>query len=387
MKITDIRAVRVNFPSQPGGTTPRRKSWYETAEVANPMSWYPKVKRHRGLWTPKRWGPVWCKVTLEDGTWGLGLTDNGRVAAAIIDDHIAPNLVGEDGMAIERLADMMFRMTKPYGSVGLAAYAVSAVDLALWDAKGKLLGQPVYSLIGGAQKDRQFCYSTGNDLDWYRELGFRAFKLACPYGPADGLDGLRKNEAMVAEARELVGDEAELMLDCWMAFDIEYTVRLAETLRPYRLKWMEECLLSEDLDGHEEVRRRIPWQTLSTGEHWYTHMPFQWALRHNVVDILQPDINWCGGLSTCLKIAAAADAAGKKVILHGGGRNPYGQHFTHAVACVPWLEYFVGSAPGVPLQEAADTPGQAIAEDGWLVPSNAPGFGLGIPEEWIESYF
>ena len=75
------------------------------------------------------------------------------------------------------------------------------------------------------------------------------------------------------------------------------------------------------------------------------------------------------------------------MILHGGGRNPYGQHFTHAVACVPWLEYFVGSAPGVPLQEAADTPGQAVAEDGWLVPSNAPGFGLGIPEEWIESYF
>ena len=218
-------------------------------------------------------------------------------------------------------------------------------------------------------------------------MGFRAFKVACPYGPADGLDGLRKNEQMVAEARELVGDEAELMLDCWMAFDIEYTVRLAETLRPYRLKWMEECLLSEDLDGHVEVRQRIPWQTLSTGEHWYTQMPFQWALRHNVVDILQPDINWCGGLSTCLKIAAAADAAGKKVILHGGGRNPYGQHFSHAVACVPWLEYYMASAPGVPLAESASVPGQAVAENGWLVPSDAPGFGLEIPEEWIESYF
>ena len=148
MKITNIQAVRVNFPEPSAGTAPRRESWATTAEVANPMSWYPKVKRHRGLWTPKHWGPVWCKVTLEDGTWGLGLTDNGRVTAAIIDDHIAPNLLGEDGLAIERLADMMFRMTKPYGSVGLAAYAVSAVDLALWDAKGKLMDQPVYSLIG-----------------------------------------------------------------------------------------------------------------------------------------------------------------------------------------------------------------------------------------------
>jgi len=256
MKIKEIQAVRVNFPAPEKRTEPRRKGWAETAEVANPMSWYPKVKRHRSLWTPKRWGAVWCKVTLEDGTWGLGLTDNGRVAAAIIDDHIAPNLIGEDGLAVQKLSDMMFRMTKPYGSVGLAAYAVSAVDLALWDAKGKLLGRPVYSLIGGPQKEKQFCYSTGNDLDWYKELGFRAFKLACPYGPADGLDGLRKNEQMVAEARELVGDEVELMLDCWMAFDLEYTVRLADTLRPYRLKLMEESLLAEALvDGGEVVER------------------------------------------------------------------------------------------------------------------------------------
>ncbi|MDE0312347.1 MAG: hypothetical protein OXI52_08790, partial [Caldilineaceae bacterium] len=113
MKITDIRAVKVNFPAPEKRTEPRRKGWAETAEVANPMSWYPKVKRHRSLWTPSRWGPVWCKVTLEDGTCGLGLTDNGRVAAAIIDDHIAPNLMGEDGLATQRLSDMMFRMTKP----------------------------------------------------------------------------------------------------------------------------------------------------------------------------------------------------------------------------------------------------------------------------------
>ena len=157
-------------------------------------------------------------------------------------------------LASEKLADMMFRLTKPYGSTGLASYAISAVDLALWDLRGKLLGKPVYALLGGAQKDRIFCYCTGNDIDWYQELGFRAFKLACPYGPADGLDGLRKNEAFVAKAREQIGDECELMLDCWMAFDVEYTVRLAETLRPYRLKWIEECLIPEDLDAHVALR-------------------------------------------------------------------------------------------------------------------------------------
>ena len=387
MKITEVQAVRVNFPERQGGTPPIRDSWGKTDEVANPMSRYPHVKQHRSLWLPKTWEQVWCKVTLEDGTWGLGLTDHGRVTAAVIDDHLAPNLLGEDGLAIEKLSDMMFRMTKVYGSPGLASYAVSAVDLALWDAKAKLLGLPVYSLLGGPQKDKLFCYVTGNDTDWYEELGFKAYKLACPYGPADGLEGLEKNEAFVAKVREQIGDSCELMLDCWMAFDVEYTVRLAERLRPYRLKWLEECLLSEDFDAHVDLRRRLPWQTLTTGEHWYTHVPFQWALRHDVVDILQPDINWCGGLTTCLKITAAAEASGKSVILHGGGRNPYGQHFSYAMSAVPWLEYFIGSPPGVPLAEATQIPGQAVCENGFLVPNDAPGFGLEIPEDWLEPFF
>ena len=387
MKITEIRAVRVTQPQQPPKTEPRRPSWAQEAEVANPMSRFPKVKRHRSLWLPKKWEEVWCEVTLEDGTKGYGSTSNGRVSAAVIDDHLAPNLIGEDIFAIEKIADMMFRMTKPYGSTGLAAYAVSAVDLALWDALGKLLEKPVYALLGGPHKERLFCYATGNDVDWYLELGFKAFKLACPYGPADGLDGMRKNEEMVAATRELIGDECELMLDCWMAFDVEYTVRLAETLRPYRLKWMEECLISEDMDAHVALRQRLPWQTLTTGEHWYTHVPFQWAAAHQVVDILQPDINWCGGVSTCRKIATCAEASGLSVMLHGGGRNAFGQHFSIAMPSVPWLECFIGSAPGVPLEEAPRLPGQPVPRDGWLTPSDAPGFGLDIPAEWVSPFF
>lgn len=386
MQIVDVAAVKVAFPDRPRTTQAITQGWQRTSEVANPMSRYPRVKAHRSLWLP-RWEETWCKVTLEDGTWGLGSTSHGRVTAAIIEDHLAPNLIGEDGFAIERLADMMFRLTKPYGSVGLAAYAVSAVDLALWDAKGKALAQPVYSLIGGPQKERIPCYATGNDVDWYRECGFNMFKLACPYGPADGLAGLDRNEAFVADVRDRIGPHAELMLDCWMAFDVEYAVRLAERLRPYRLKWMEECLIPEDLDAHVALRERLPWQTLATGEHWYTHVPFQWAARRQAVDILQPDINWCGGLTACLKIAAIADAAGLQVILHGGGRNAFGQHFSLACGAVPYLEYFMGSDPGVSLADAVAIPGQAYAVDGWLAPAPEPGFGLDVAEAWITPFF
>jgi L-rhamnonate dehydratase len=381
MKLRDIRLVRLNAPAHETKTPAKRPSWWEEAEVANPMSRYPKVKRHRNLWLPK-WDSAWCQVIAEDGTYGLGLVWPLETSRSVI-GHLAQHLVGEDCLAIEKLADMMLRLTKPYGSTGLASYAISAIDLALWDLKGKLLGMPVYSLLGGAQKDRIYCYCTGNDVDWYQELGFSAFKLACPYGPADGLDGIRRNEAFVAQVREQIGDGCELMLDCWMAFDVEYAVRLAETLRPYRLKWMEECLIPEDMDGHVALRQRLPWQTLATGEHWYTPVPFEWAIRHQVVDILQPDIGWCGGMTTCRKVASAAEAAGMSVILHGGGNTPFGQHFTYATPPSPWCECFVGTPPGVPLEEAWRLPGQAVPHDGWLVPSDAPGFGLEIPESWL----
>lgn len=387
MKIIGIQAMRMTMPpKESSGRQPRRESWHVTAEVANPMSRYPKVKAHRSLWLPE-WEQVWCQVTLEDGTTGLGQTGYGRPVAAVIDDHLGPQLVGESVMATEKLADMLFRLTKPYGSVGLASYAVSAIDLALWDARGKLLERPVYELLGGPARERIFCYATGNDVDWYQELGFRAFKLACPYGPADGIDGIQRNVEFVGRVREQIGDDRELMLDCWMAFDVDYAVRLVEALRPFRLKWFEECLAPEDLDAHLALRERLPDQTLATGEHWYTHVPFGWAAAHRAVDILQPDINWCGGIATCQKIAAAADAAGISVILHGGGNTAFGQHFSHATPSVPWLECFVGTPPGVPLSEGWTLPGQASPRDGWLTPSDAPGFGLEIPADWLSPFF
>jgi len=385
MKIQSIRVVKVNFPVRQPKTPARREGWGPSDEVANPMSRYPHVKRHRSLWLPKFEG-AYVQVTAEDGSWGLGPLWPARPLAPII-EHFNEQLSGQDCFAIERLADMMFRLTKAYGTQGLASYAISAVDLALWDLKGRILGQPAYQLFGGPAREKMFCYATGNDVDWYKELGFRAFKLACPYGPADGLDGLRKNVEFVAKARETIGDENELMLDCWMAFDVEYTVRLAEALRPYRLKWMEEYLVPEDLDGHIAVRERLPWQTLATGEHWYTHYTFQWAINHRVVDILQADIMWCGGATTMQKVAAAADASGAVgLIIHGGGNNIYGQHFTYASPACPWLECFVGTPVGVPLEECWGLPGQAVPKDGWLVPNDAPGFGLEVSAAMVEPF-
>jgi L-rhamnonate dehydratase len=172
-----------------------------------------------------------------------------------------------------------------------------------------------------------------------------------------------------------------------MAFDVEYTVRLAEMLRPHKLKWIEECLIPEDFDAHVALRERLPWQTLATGEHWFTHVPFQWAASNHAVDIVQPDINWVGGATTCRRIAAIADAAGIQMILHAGGNTVFGQHLSFAMPSVPWCEFFVGSDPGVPLEAGWYLPGQPLPIDGWLSPSDAPGFGLEIDPLWIGPYW
>jgi L-rhamnonate dehydratase len=385
MKIKKIECVQLRLP--PSGSPKsqkRRDAWAVDAEVANPMSRYPKYKKHRSLWQPK-WGGVWVKITAEDGTWGVGNTSAAGPVTAIIEGHFAPMLEGENCFAREKMWDMMFRLSKPYGTLGLSCLAMSAIDLALWDLAGRIEGRPVYELLGGPAKDKIFAYATGNDVDWYVELGFKAVKLACPYGPADGLWGLEENEKFVAKARETVGDHVEIMLDCYMAFDVEYTIRLAERLRPYRLKWIEECLIPEDIDGWVAIKNAVNWVALATGEHNYTRWPFMQYIQRKCLDILQPDINWVSGLSECVKIAHMAEAAGLPVMLHGGANQAYGQHFSYATPNVPWIEYFVGSAPGIPLEETRSIPGAVVPKDGYIAPSDAPGFGYEIKEEWLVS--
>lgn len=327
---------------------------------------------------------VGCVVMAEDGTWGFGATRYGNPVVALINEHLGPMLLSRNCMATEALWDMLVRATSPYGSTGLASYAVSALDCALWDLKGKLLRRPVFELLGGPARDSQVCYATGGDTDWHMELGFDATKLPCPYGPIDGQAALDQNEDLVARTRELIGPNRDLMLDCWMAFDTEFTVRLAERMRPYGLRWIEDCLLPEDFDGWTNLRQRLPWQTLATGEHWYTVMPFMQAATRRSVDILQPDVAWVGGVTATVKICHLAEAAGISVIPHAAMNSPFGQHICIAMPNVPCGEYFMGSPPGVPLEEVAPFAGMAVPKDGVLVPNDGPGFGLTLTLEDLQ---
>ncbi|MEC7868791.1 MAG: mandelate racemase/muconate lactonizing enzyme family protein [Candidatus Poribacteria bacterium] len=378
MRIKEIRAIEIELNPQPK-TSPRPSTQDKKLVMNRPIDRYPRSG------TDSDWKRPACIITAEDGTWGFGISLFGSPVVSLINTVYAPRLIGENCMAIEKLWDMMVRLSTPFGASGLASYAVSAVDCALWDLKCKILQRPVYELLGGPQKEKIFCYASGFDQEWYMELGFKATKLFCPYGPEHGMEGLRKLEEMVANTRQQIGDNIELMLDAWTAFDVEFTVRLAEVLKPYKLKWIEDYISSEDLVGYQAVRQRIPWQTLASGEHWYLPTVFASAASRRLVDIFQPDVLWCGGITSAMKICHIAQANGITVITHAGMNYPYGQHLAFAMPSITWGERSEGvSLPGIPLEEMVKLPGTAVIQDGYLVPSDAPGFGLEIDQEWIE---
>lgn len=392
MKIREIRVFPIDITPRPK-TKPRVAPQFDGAFVS-PTWRYPEFAQAGRSHSPHaRWGRIACVVTAENGVWGLGLGILSGPVQRIIEDLLAPALIGQDCMATEKVWDLMNRLTASFGSAGLASYAISAVDTAMWDLKGKLLDQPVYALLGGPQKDRIFCYASNTilsygldaSLEWFLELGFRAVKIFLDVGPWDGIEGLNRTEERIARAREIVGDNVELALDCWMSLDVDYAARLIERLRPYQLKWVEDILLPEDQDGWARLRQRTPSQTLATGEHWYTPYPFAKAASQGVVDIFQPDVLWAGGITGVMRICHIAEAFGLGVIAHGGMNFPYGQHLSYAMPAIPWGERSEGVAPpGVPLEEMVFLPGTPVIKDGYLTPSDAPGFGIEATLDWLE---
>jgi len=266
---------------------------------------------------------------------------------------------------------------------------MSGVDLALWDLKGKILNQPVYSLLGGPVRESITCYATSDDLDWSQELGFTKFKITNPSHYSDGDPGIKAVVDHVSQARERVGAEHDLMINPVMSYNFEFAQRLLEHLRPYNLRWLEEPLVPTDNDGLARLRQSAPWVAIATGEDHHGRHAFLDLVEKRAADILQPDLNWGGGLTEAMKIHTMGEIAGIATIPHGGANNPFGQHFAMAATESPMAEYWLGTDPGVPLEDTIRIPGTATPVNGKIVPSSDPGFGMHIEQgdisEWCTS--
>jgi L-rhamnonate dehydratase len=345
--------------------------------IATPMSRYPEYRQSRRSFGINVLGTLVVEIEAVDGTIGFAVTTGGEPAAFIVEKHLARFLEGRDPAQVEKIWDQMYFSTQYYGRKGLVVNAISGVDLALWDLLGKLRGEPVYQLLGGAVRDELVFYATGARPDLAKQMGFIGGKLPLHHGPAEGEEGFARNIAMLADMRAKVGPDFWLMLDCWMSLDLNYSIKLARRAQDYGLKWIEEALSPDDYWGYAELKRNAPRGMLvTTGEHEATRWGFRMLLEMGCCDIIQPDVGWCGGMTELQKIAALADSRGVMVIPHGS--SVYSYHFVITRHNSPFAEFLM-MAPAADRVVPMFHPqliGEPVPVNGRLKLSDSPGFGV-----------
>jgi L-rhamnonate dehydratase len=337
----NVRAIRASVV-RGGGADYHDQSdahWI-VGQIATPMSRYPEYRASRSSWGLDALGTVVVEVEDEAGRVGVGLSTGGMPAAWLVSHHLNRFVLGRSPAQRELIWDQMYRSTLYYGRKGLAVNAISAVDLALWDLFARQRELPVYALLGGPARTALPCYATGPNPEWAVAHGFVGGKLPLVHGPAEGMRGLRANVERFAAARAAVGPDALLMLDCWMSLDLPYAQALVRELAPLGLYWIEEAFSADDYWSYRELRRRAPPAVrIATGEHEWTRYGFRLLLEFEAADVIQPDVNWCGGLTELIRIAALADARDIPVIPHGS--SVYSYHFAAARASTAPSEFLM----------------------------------------------
>ena len=386
MKSSTIREVRafVIAPTEMGADYHNQNGshWIIDLPIANPMSVYEEYRAERTSWGINALGTVVVEVELDDGTVGIGCSIGGEPACYIVEKHLNRFVEGQDPRNVELIWDQMWRATMPYGRKGLTVQAISAVDLAIWDCLGKLRAEPIYNLIGGKTKEKLAVYATTSRPDMAKDWGFQGAKIPCRYGPADGNEGLKKNIAIMAEARDQVGPDFPLRLDCYMALTVPYAIKLGKALAAYNLEWIEECLPPDDYDGYAALKSALTGVCLvTTGEHEYTRYGFRELIARKCADILQPDINWVGGLTEARRIVAMAAAYDIPIIPHGSSVFSY--HMQYAFTNCPIAEFLVMSPQAdkiVPLFGELFK-NEPLPKDGFVELSDAPGWGVELNDK------
>lgn len=309
------------------------------------------------------------------GRWGLGYSYADASAAALIHRQLAPEVEGKDALDLPACWLAMVASVRNLGRPGLASCAISAVDNALWDLKGKLLDVPVSALLGQV-RERVAIYGSGGFTSytvpqlqaqlagWVAE-GILRVKMKVGTRPYEDVKRVRL-------AREAIGDVAELMVDANGAYTRKEALTFAEAIAPYDVSWFEEPVSSDDLEGLRLLRDRAPAvMDIAAGEYGYDAVYFRRMLEAGAVDVLQADATRCCGLTGFLKAAALAEA--HMVPLSAHTAPALHVHVGVALAPVAHLEYFFDHVR----IERMLFDGAPLPYEGTLAPDRArPGLGL-----------
>lgn len=337
-----------------------------------------------------------CEVEAEDGTIGIG---NAALAPSVvkkaIDDYYTPLVIGEDPFDYAYIWEKMYRRTHAWGRKGIGMTAISAIDIAIWDLMGHLVGKPVFKLLGGRTKEQIPVYYSKLYADTVPAMQaeaeeamkneYKAYKSRFGFGPKDGMPGMRENLKRVAALREVIGYDNDLMLECYMGWNLDYAKRMLPKLEQYEPRWLEEPVIADDINGYAELNAMniVP---ISGGEHEFSIMGCQQLLEKRAVSVLQYDTNRVGGITAAHKINAIAEAYQVPVIPHAGQAHNY--HLTMSNANCPISEYFpvhdveVGNELFYYIFK-----GDPEAVDGYLqLDDDKPGLGISITDEHLKHF-
>lgn len=331
---------------------------------------------------------IYLKIIAGDVYGIYGPVD--KEAAIVVDQQLRGFLTGKNALAGETLWDEMYRSNR-HARSGHFMMAISAVDNALWDLRGRVFGAPVYQLLGGPGRAKVPAYGSclgySLELDKVRERsralkdsGFQHQKWFMGCGPGDGAEGLAKNVAMVRTLRESVGDSVDLMFDAFMGWDLNYALAWVKQVEQYRPRWIEEAFAMDKLESFIALRKAtsVP---VATGEHFYGRWEAKRFMETGAITVAQADPEWCGGVSELVKICAIASSYDVQVIPHG--------HNIHAALHVvasqspmtcPLVEYLILKMSSY-YHFDKNPP---VVENGFIVLNDRPGFGIELDDSKIE---
>lgn len=328
-------------------------------------------------------GQILVAVDTDLGVTGYGVGGGGFAGIHVVQSVLRDVLLGQDPNQIESLWSAMYDATLAFGQKGIVLMAMSGVDLALWDARGKCERRSISELLGGAKQTRLPTYITVWDnvaLAKVADRSHQGFKLHLgEQSPLDeSVDEFADRiAAELREARRLIGPDRELMADAWMKWSRTAAEAVIERIDDVQLSWLEEPLPLDDEAGYKALVAlgTVP---IAGGEHEYTSASFQRLVERKLHSVLQPDVNWVGGLTELIRIyELAAQHDDIRVCPHRGAEL-WSLHAIAALDLQPLAE------SGRPWMGWVD--GQPPILDGWIEVPDRPGFGAAIDESTLKTY-
>jgi L-rhamnonate dehydratase len=341
------------------------------------------------------------RVSTDAGITGIGEVDSSPMAVKgaiegpfshTITAGLRELILGEDPFETEYLWHKMYRQNIYSGRRGIAIHAMSGIDMALWDIKGKALGQPVWKLLGGGFHDKKIrAYAsslfgatpeeTGLRARRFRDRGFTAVKF--------GWDPLGRDEktdiALVREARKGLGDEPDLMIDAGLVWDAKTAIQRARAFSEQRIFWLEEPLLPDDYAGYAKLSRATDVR-IAAGEEESERRSFVELMDRGEIDIVQVDLARCGGFTEAMKIASLAADRGLPVVNHGFTTYINVAAALHFLNAIPnsFIMEFVAEEQTTLRDEL--TRQRFTARDGFVDIPVEPGLGVELDENAINNY-